>query len=73
MIYIVIKIFKVLTHLTDILKNDLDMCLKAAVIWTLGMIGQHSSEHARHICAGDAMTTMMDVRSKVNNRLITIL
>lgn len=49
------------------------MYLKAAVIWALGMIGQHSSEHARHICAGDAMTTMMDVRSKINYGLITIL
>lgn len=71
-IYITIDIFKALKHLTDILTSDTDMYLKTAVIWTLGMIGQHSTEHARHICAGDAMIAMMDVRSKIDHRLITI-
>lgn len=48
-------------HMTNILKSNVDTMTKAGTIWTLGMIGQHSSEHSRSICTGDAMIIMMEV------------
>lgn len=53
---------KALMHLTAILKSDTDQITKAAAVWTLGMIGQHSSENSRSICTGDTITAMIDVR-----------
>ncbi|XP_027841252.1 sperm-associated antigen 6-like [Aphis gossypii] len=38
-----------LIHLAAILKSNTDKLTKAGTIWTLGMIGQHSAEHARPI------------------------
>ncbi|VVC36511.1 Armadillo-type fold,Armadillo,Armadillo-like helical [Cinara cedri] len=35
--------------------------VKASVIWTLGMIGQHSHEHARYIWDCGALTAMIEV------------
>ncbi|XP_025191306.1 sperm-associated antigen 6-like [Melanaphis sacchari] len=52
---------QVLMHLTAILKSDADKLTKAGVIWTLGMIGQHSAEHARSICSCDGLTNIMNV------------
>lgn len=52
-----------LIHLTSILKNhDTDSYTRAGAVWTLGTIGRHSREHARHINDCGAMTAMMDVR-----------
>lgn len=48
-------------HMNSILKSDADNITKAGTIWTLGMIGQHSSEHSRFICNSDAMINMMEV------------
>lgn len=56
-------------HLTGILKSDTDKLTKAGTVWTLGMIGQHSAEHARSICSCDALTNIVDVISKNNNLL----
>lgn len=54
---------KVLIHLTSILKNhNTDQYIKAGTVWTLGMIGQHSYEHARYINDCGAITAIMNVR-----------
>lgn len=55
-------IFKALIHLTDILKNATDDYMKAGTAWTIGMIGQHSFEHSKSVCALGAVNCMIDVR-----------
>ncbi|XP_029341517.1 sperm-associated antigen 6-like [Acyrthosiphon pisum] len=52
---------QVLMHLTAILRSDTDKLTKAGTVWTLGMIGQHSAEHARSICSCDAITNIINV------------
>lgn len=49
-------------HLTAILRSDTDKLTKAGTVWTLGMIGRHSAEHARSICSSDALTNIINVR-----------
>lgn len=49
-------------HLTAILKSDTDKLTKAGTVWTLGMIGQHSNEHARSVCSCDAISNIINVR-----------
>jgi hypothetical protein len=53
-----------LLHLIAILKSNVDRFTKAGAIWTIGLIGQHSSEHSRSVAASDALNIMMDVRRK---------
>lgn len=55
-------------HMNIILKSNADNITKAGTIWSLGMIGQHSSEHSRSICTSDVMINMMEV-----SKLSTIL
>ncbi|CAH1733320.1 unnamed protein product [Aphis gossypii] len=53
---------KILKHLTAILKSDTDDdCLKAGIAWTLEMIGQHSSKHAKSVFTCHAVSAMIDV------------
>lgn len=54
--------FQALLFLTEILKGNKDSYTKAGVVWTLGMVGQHSSEHSRAICDSGAVVIMIDVR-----------
>ncbi|XP_050439083.1 sperm-associated antigen 6-like [Adelges cooleyi] len=47
--------------LESILENSDDEFIKAGTIWTLGLIGKHSSEHSRAVCAGNAVCTMIKI------------
>ncbi|KAF0753290.1 sperm-associated antigen 6-like [Aphis craccivora] len=52
----------ILKQLTAILKSDTDEdSLKAGVAWTLEMIGQHSSKHAKSVFTCHAVNAMIDV------------
>jgi len=56
--------FQILKQLTAILKSDTDEdSLKAGVAWTLEMIGQHSSKHAKSVFTCHAVSAMIDVRT----------
>lgn len=57
--------FKGLLHLTAVLTNDVDKYTKAGAIWAIGMIGQHSPEHSRHVADSGALNSMMDVRKQL--------
>jgi len=48
--------------MTAILKSDADKYTKATTVWALGMIGQHSMEHARPICVSGTIMTIIEVR-----------
>ncbi|XP_050528700.1 sperm-associated antigen 6-like [Daktulosphaira vitifoliae] len=74
---------EVLLLFDNVLESNVGDITKADVVWAIGMIGQHSTEHSREVCARKALCFMIDtvkdsksgpeIKSKCMNALILVL